>query len=83
MSNTFTREQVVEMLVARLGREDGMTLKLLGKELGGKKPISPTYLNDVIKGRKRPGDRILKPLGLERDTTEVYRRVSTLVAEKK
>lgn len=34
----------------------------LARELG----ISPQYLCDVIKGRKEPGDGMLRPLGLRR-----------------
>ncbi len=40
----------------------------LARELG----VSPTYLNDVLKGRREPGEKILAGLGLRRSVT--YRR---------
>lgn len=36
--------------------------------------ISPTYVSDVLKGRRAPGDSILAALGFERVVT--YRRKS-------
>ncbi len=40
----------------------------VAKELG----VSPQYLSDVVNERRKPGKKILKPLGLERVTS--YRR---------
>lgn len=34
--------------------------------------VSPQYLNDVLNGRKEPGEGILRPMGLERVVT--YRK---------
>ncbi len=36
--------------------------------------VSPQYVNDVLHGRREPGEGILRPLGLERVVT--YRRVA-------
>lgn len=41
--------------------------RALARDLG----ISPSYLNDVILGRKKPGAKILTALGLERDARYV------------
>ena len=49
----------IAMLTKRLKTRDQRTL---AHELG----ISESYLCDVLKGRKEPGESILEPLGLER-----------------
>lgn len=36
--------------------------------------ISIAYVNDVLQGRRQPGDKILKALGLESQVT--YRKVA-------
>lgn len=36
------------------------------KDCAAKLGVSPQYLNDVLCGRKEPGNKILKPLGFER-----------------
>jgi hypothetical protein len=36
-----------------------------------KPPISPGYINDVIKGRKPPGPKILAALGFEKGYFEI------------
>lgn len=74
----YTLRQVVEDLTARANYAG--TLKHLGELLDPKRPISTGYLNDVIRGRKQPGPRILKALGLELERGEVlYRRVRPAV----
>lgn len=45
------------------------------KAYAGQLGVSPAYLNDVLHGRRDPGDAILRPLGLERHTT-TYRKVT-------
>lgn len=42
------------------------------KALAARLGVSPQYLNDVLLGRKEPGEGILEPLGLERVVS--YRR---------
>lgn len=57
--NIFTEAQVVELLVDRAAKS---TAAAVAGELG----ISPQYLNDITKGRKRPSDLLLSRLDLER-----------------
>jgi transcriptional regulator with XRE-family HTH domain len=45
----------------------GTTQKRLAEELG----VSATYLNDVLHGRREPGDAILSALGLVREVRHV------------
>ena len=47
------------------GKLGGTTQCALAAELG----ISPTYLSDVIHGRKEPGAKICEALGLKRVVT--------------
>ena len=53
----------LELMKRRL---DGKNQREVAKEV----PCSPAYLNDFLKGRRGPGPKILKYLGLE----VVYRR---------
>lgn len=72
----LSREDVISLLHERM---KGITMKQLGEVLDKKRPISLGYLNDVLKGRKRPGPRILKALGLRLEKqAEVYTRVRPL-----
>jgi transcriptional regulator with XRE-family HTH domain len=43
-------------------RINGRTQSAVAKELG----IMPSYLSDVLKGRREPGPQVLDALGLER-----------------
>lgn len=45
------------------------------KALANRLGISQQYLNDVLKGRREPGDKILYPLGFQRIVT--YTRIVT------
>lgn len=45
------------------------------KAYAGKLGVSTAYLNDVLHGRRDPGEAILRPLGLERHIT-TYRKVT-------
>ena len=55
-------------------------LRLACEELGSqyqwatKFKLSPAYVSDVVRGRRQPGQAILKALGLERVIT--YREVA-------
>lgn len=49
---------VIEFLRKRQGSR---TQKELAEEIG----LSPTYLNDVMSGRRDPSDRILEAVGLK------------------
>ena len=64
----MTRDQVVKRirdLVNKAGSQ-----RLIAQRFG----VSDAYLGDVLKGQRKPGPKILKQLGLERDT-EAYRKV--------
>jgi len=41
------------------------TQKAWAEEIG----VSPQFLNDVLHGKRQPSDRMLKPLGIIRQTT--------------
>lgn len=60
-------QRVIRRKVKALGSQ-----RALAKELG----ISQSYLNDVLKGRKEPGEGILAPMGLERVVTYRPRRAT-------
>lgn len=64
---TFSAGQLLAILRART-RKLGSQADL-ARELG----VSTGYLNDVLQGRAEAGDKILRPLGLER--VVAYRRV--------
>lgn len=36
------------------------------KEFADQHDISPQYVNDIVLGRRRPGNKVLQALGLER-----------------
>jgi len=55
----------IEMLRQRCA---GKAQSAVADEMG----ISPQYLSDVISRRRKPGQKVLKALGLERQVT--YRR---------
>ena len=64
----MTREQVVKRirdLVNKAGSQ-----RIIAQRFG----VSDAYLGDVLKGQRKPGPKILKHLGLERDL-EAYRKV--------
>lgn len=58
----------IQMLERRM---QGRTLRALAKELG----ISAPYLSDIMNGNRSPGPKVLKALGLERETVTRYRKV--------
>jgi len=61
------QEEVVDRIrldlyyLARIGGTQESAAKSLG--------ISPQYLSDVLKGRREPGPKVLKALGLVRKVT--------------
>ena len=59
----MTVEQVRELIRKRAG--DNQAAWAIKHE------FSPSYLSDVLNGRREPGEKILKALGLERE--HVYR----------
>lgn len=52
------------LLIAELGSQKAVAKKL---------KISQQYLNDILRGRREPGDKILKPLGLKKVISYEYR----------
>lgn len=54
------------------GRLDAKSLRAVAADLG----ISPPYLSDIMLGRRKPGPKVLKALGMERTVERVvtYRR---------
>lgn len=59
MLASMTEQQVIEMLVRRLG--DG-TQTALAEQIG----VTPQYLHDVLNNRRAPGAKILEFLRLEK-----------------
>jgi predicted transcriptional regulator len=58
----------IEMLNARTAKASQVSV---AADLG----IKPSYLCDLLKGRREPGPKVLKALGLERIVT--YRRTAS------
>lgn len=56
----MTLEQVKQILAARV-RAAGTA-----KNWADANDIAPSYVSDVLRGRKEPGERILTALGIER-----------------
>lgn len=56
----LTTAQVRERLKARMEQVGGATA------WGRRHGVSPTYLGDVVHGRREPGAAVLRPLGLVR-----------------
>ena len=52
-------------IAALRARLKGRTQTELAREFG----VSPSYLSDVLSGRREPGASILEPLGLRRVVT--------------
>lgn len=65
VSSMITADEVRELIVQRLR---GATQK----DWAESHDMSPTYLSDVLVGRREPGDKILTALKLERVIT--YRK---------
>lgn len=59
-------QQIRDKLTRRVNRDGGQSE--FARSIG----TSPGYVNDVLSGRRDPGDKILNALGLERVT--VYQR---------
>lgn len=60
MTKTFTLPEVRTLLQNNADAHG--QAKLYAKHIG----VSPQYLNDVLRGRREPGKKILKALGLEK-----------------
>ncbi|NEU12607.1 transcriptional regulator [Methylobacterium sp. BTF04] len=56
----LTTEQVRTRLAAQMAEAGGATA------WGRVHRVSPSYLGDVVKGRREPGAAVLRPLGLVR-----------------
>lgn len=71
MAKTFTRDQVIELLKVRQGDRSATDL---ADEIG----VSKAYISDLFMGRRNPGPKILKYLGLvaEVKTQVIYRKVA-------
>jgi hypothetical protein len=61
----------------QLGIENAGSQKEYANSLG----ISPAYLNDVIQGRREPGEKILRAIGLEKRVS--YVKVMALERKEK
>ncbi len=59
----MNEQAVIELVRREKARAGGVSA--LAREWG----VSPCYISQVLKGRMRPGPRILKPLGLKRVAT--------------
>lgn len=55
----MTRETLIRELKRRQGEK---TLRQFARELG----VAPSYLSDIYRGRREPGPKILRPLGVRR-----------------
>lgn len=55
----MTDDDVRKLIAKRLR---GTTQRALAAELG----VSAAYICDILKGKRNPGDKILRPLGLSR-----------------
>ena len=64
---TMTVDRVRAMLVAEL---KGSTYRRLAEKVG----VTPSYLNDIVRGNREPGQTVLEYLGLER-MPATYRKV--------
>lgn len=60
MTKTFTLPEVCTLL--QKSADAHGQAKLYAKHIG----VSPQYLNDVLRGRREPGKKILRALGLEK-----------------
>jgi len=66
------REQVVDRLRAACAGAGGQAA--WGRQHG----VSQQYVHDVLRGRRDPGDTVLRPLGLRRATVYVAREPETV-----
>ncbi|WP_426221509.1 hypothetical protein [Methylobacterium sp. NFXW15] len=66
------REQVVDRLRAACAGAGGQAAG--GRQNG----VSQQYVHDVLRGRRDPGDTVLRPLGLQRATVYVPREPETV-----
>jgi transcriptional regulator with XRE-family HTH domain len=71
MARTFNRDQVMDLLKARQGDR---TASDLAQEIG----VTKAFISDLFSGRRDPGPKILKYLGLviEVKTKVIYREVA-------
>lgn len=65
----MTKERVIAMLEQMAGELGSQ--KDLAQQLG----IAPSYLSDVMAGKREPGDKIIRQLGLKK--VVVYEKGST------
>ena len=72
-TKTLTREQVLALLRRQQGKR---SLTALAGELG----VSLSYMSDVMLGRRAPGGKVLRRLGLEQRVVYVP-RIEGKVAE--
>jgi transcriptional regulator with XRE-family HTH domain len=59
--HAITEQQLTQLL--RLAVERNGSQKVVASRLG----ISPQYLNDILRGRREPGEKVLKALGYRRE----------------
>ena len=64
----FTKAHVIRLLEILLSEH--RTQKKLAEYLG----VTGQYVNDIMHGRRQPGDSILKPLGLEKIICYIERK---------
>jgi len=65
----MNREQLIAALRKRQGKRAQQDL---AAELG----ISPSYLSDIYKGKREPGEQVLSKLGLERQVGYLPRKTA-------
>lgn len=65
----MTEAQVRREIADMVGRQQ-VPASAVARQLG----VSPSYLSDVLSGRRAPGPKILETLGLEKITKHEYMR---------
>jgi hypothetical protein len=65
------QESEVIALIAKRAKEEGSANALA--RLWG---VTPSYLCDLLKGKRKPGPKILGPLGLRRVVIETYQKAA-------
>jgi hypothetical protein len=64
----MTEQQVIDLVRAEVEKAGSY------RALGAKWGVTPSYLCDLLQGRRAPGPKLLRPLGLERVVTVEYRK---------
>lgn len=62
----MTESELVALLKSRV--EQAGSMRALAREFG----IQPSYLSDLLQGRRAPGPKVLGPLGLRRVKLVTY-----------